>query len=228
MVKLLLIETSTDICSVALSADRDVLSIKEKKATRDHAAIITNMVDDVLKEASLKFSDLDAVVLSEGPGSYTSLRVGMSTAKGICFALDLPLIAVKTLESMAEAVIAQEDNFDYVCSMIDARRMEVYASLFNKDGKCLVENEPLVLEPDSLDNYLRNGKKLLLCGNGSDKAMELYKEKNVADTAIRTSAKNLLEAGLRSFQSKDFVDLAYFSPNYIKPPNITIAKKRLL
>ena len=225
---LLHIESATDICSVALSRGKELLSIRESKGSRSHASQITLFIEEALDLAGLKISDVSALVLSEGPGSYTSLRVGMSVAKGICFGLDVPLIAVNTLHSLACAARDKHPGFDLICPMIDARRMEVYASLYDDQMHLLHENRPVILEADSFDTYFNSGRSILFCGNGAHKSRDLYGDRNCLFSSVECSAKNLVEPGFDSFVKEAFEDFAYFAPNYIKSPNITMAKKRLL
>lgn len=193
-----------------------------------HAGIITLLIQQLLKEANLSISELDAVSLSEGPGSYTSLRVGMSVAKGICYGRDIPLIAINTLDAMALETKQREPECDLICSMIDARRMEVYASLYDENMNLLLDNEPIVLESDSFDKYLENGRSIVFCGNGITKSIPVYESKKVLFSIDKTDARFLIKPAYQKYQKGDFADLAYFSPNYIKSPNITLAKKKLL
>jgi len=213
---------------VGLSLANQLISLSEVAYERNHAAVITRQVEAVLADAGIIFGALDGVVLSEGPGSYTSLRVGMSTAKGICFALDLPLLVVNTLEALASAALTEVMNTDYICPMIDARRMEVYASLYDTAMNPLIDNAPLVLEENSFDSYLQEGRSICLCGNGAEKTRSLFSGRNIRILDLKCSARHLVEPGYRLYREAKFADLAYFSPNYVKSPNITQAKKRLL
>ena len=221
------IETATDVCSVGISNKDKLISLSEEKNSLKHSEIITLQIRDVIKNAGIKQNDLSAVSLSEGPGSYTSLRVGMSAAKAICFALDIPLIGINTLESLYVASVQNIDNNLLYCPMIDARRMEVYASLYN-NKEPLFENKPVILEKDSFKKYITGDSKIVFSGNGSDKAKTLYKSEFFIFTSIICSAKNLIKPAYKKYKQKDFVDLAYFSPNYIKPPNITTPKFKSL
>lgn len=227
---LLHIETATGVCSVALSRGAELLHIEEHTDSMRHSEIITLQIKKVLDAASLSPSQLAAVSVSEGPGSYTSLRVGTSAAKALCYAHDLPLIAVNTLESLAYAsrqYIEGGENYLY-CPMIDARRMEVYASVFDADMNTIVDNEPLILEENTFERFVRNGDKIVFSGNGSVKAKTLYKGDEYIYSDIFCSAANLVNIAANKYDEKNFVDLAYFSPNYIKAPNITTPKFKLL
>jgi len=222
------IETATNVCSVAVSKDDELLVLVEEKDSLKHAEIITLQIKEAMNKAELKFSNLSAVSLSEGPGSYTSLRVGMSAAKAICYGNDLPLISINTLESLA---LASKDHFKgkyILCPMIDARRMEVYISIFNQSMELILDNKPLILEDDSFDKYVKEGYKIIFSGNGSEKAKSLYKDHSFIFSDITSSAKNQIFLGLKKYNNNLFEDIAYFSPNYIKPPNITTPKIKKL
>ena len=219
---LLHIETATNICSVAISENDKLKAISEEADMMRHSEIITLLIDKVFKKADITVEDLAAVSLSEGPGSYTSLRVGMSAAKAICFAMDIPLISVNTLHSLYLASKRETTSALY-CPMIDARRMEVYASLYGAN-EGIFDNTPIILEEDTFEQYLSGYEKIVFSGNGSDKAKKLYQTSKYVFSEIKCSAENLIKPAYEKFQNKEFVDLAYFSPNYIKPPNITTPK----
>jgi tRNA threonylcarbamoyladenosine biosynthesis protein TsaB len=222
------IESATDVCSVALARDGQYLHHVEENGTLQHASIITLLIQRLLDEANEHLKELDAVALSEGPGSYTSLRVGMSVAKGICYGRDIPLLAINTLEAMAYEVRRQEPSADMICSMIDARRMEVYASLYDQNMDKIVDNQALILDEESFDSYFEKGHHIALCGNGSAKSKALWKGKSVRYFTEKTDARYLIAPAYEQYKRGLFADLAYFSPNYIKSPNITKAKKKLL
>lgn len=221
------IETATDVCSVAVSENDKLISLKEEKNSMKHSEIITLQIQDAIKSAGIKVKDLAAVSLSEGPGSYTSLRVGMSAAKAICFAMDIPLIGINTLYSLYLASLQAGGENALYCPMIDARRMEVYASLYNNMVP-VFENTPLILEENSFEKYITGDSKIIFSGNGSHKAKQLFKTRNFIFTDIICSSKNLIKPAYKEYINKNFVDLAYFSPNYIKPPNITTPKIKTL
>jgi tRNA threonylcarbamoyladenosine biosynthesis protein TsaB len=225
---LLHLETATDICSVGLSYGEELISLVETDEIRDHARVIALMIRDVMDQSGYKLDQLDAVSISEGPGSYTSLRVGTSAAKALCFGLDKPLITINTLYSLALAATDNEPEYSYYCSMIDARRMEVYLSLFGKDMVNIIDNQAIVLNETLFESYLEPGAKVLILGNGSAKALDLFKGKNVSRTPLLCSAKHLVKPALDKYKRGIFEDIAYFSPNYIKSPNITQAKNKLL
>ena len=221
MAYILHIESATDVCSVAVSDDETLLAINEETNSLKHSEIITLQIKEVMDRANLKFEELSAVSLSEGPGSYTSLRVGMSAAKAICYGNDIPLISVNTLRSLAYASCKEKNERHLLCAMIDARRMEVYASLFTTSMKELISNIPVILDENTFSEYYNNGYKIIFSGNGAEKSKELFKHLNSEYTNIVCSAKNLINIAQNKFKNKLFEDIAYFSPNYIKPPNIT-------
>lgn len=219
------IETATNICSVALSKDNKVIATNEVVDSMRHSEIITLQIKDVLAQTNLSLSDLSAVSLSEGPGSYTSLRVGMSAAKAICFGNNIPLISINTLKSLAYTSKSQADDDSLLCSMIDARRMEVYASLYTSSMEPLFENIPIILDENSFDEYFSKGHSIIFSGNGVTKTKSVIKSNSVF-TDIQCSARNLINLAIEKFKNNQFEDIAYFSPNYIKPPNITTPKSK--
>lgn len=220
---LLLIESSTNICSVALSRDGKIIAIREINEPNRHAEMLTVFCDEVVKESKISFKDLDAVAVSEGPGSYTGLRIGVSAAKGICYALGKPLIAVGTLEAMAYGMIPEAKAGDLLIPMIDARRMEVYTAIYDYQGTLLKEVAPMILDETSISlNFVSSLKSqvssLLFSGDGMPKAKALL---STLPNAIFTdsgncSAKNLMTPAENKFLARDFEDVAYFEPFYLK------------
>src|ERR1700743_3850687 len=154
---ILQIETATTVCSVALSEDGSVLSYKELEQRNVHAEIITLFIDEVLKTVDKQYQDLNAVAVSCGPGSYTGLRIGISVAKGLCFALDIPLIAIETLEGMTDGMISQNniDDHTLLCPMIDARRMEVFTAVFNAKGERVKPTSADIIDENSFSDMLK-------------------------------------------------------------------------
>ncbi len=221
------IETSTEICSVCLSKGEKIIASRETTENFVHAEIITLQIAACLSEAKVNIHDVDAVAVSAGPGSYTGLRVGTSTAKGICFALNKPLLAIDTLASLAQA--SREESSGTVnlyCPMIDARRMEVYTSLYDERLKLLAPAHALILRKDSFDKHFNKGRKIIFSGNANQKIQDLYPATYAKFSSIRCSARHLVPLSIRAFREKKFVDIAYFSPNYLKSPNITVSKKK--
>lgn len=214
---LLLIESATTICSVALSRDGKIISSREINEPNRHAEKLTVFCEEVVAEAKISFSDLNAVAVSEGPGSYTGLRIGVSAAKGICYALNKPLIAVNTLEAMAYGMKAEAKPGELLCPMLDARRMEVYCAIFDHELNVIEKTEPHILDENSFSILLAE-RKIIFSGDGMPKAKELLgKFPNAKFTdAGNCSAKNLMIPAEKKFLAKDFVDLAYFEPFYLK------------
>jgi tRNA threonylcarbamoyladenosine biosynthesis protein TsaB len=236
------IESATDICSVAISQDGKMLSLIEE-SNNSHASRITLMIEEALKVANINIKDLAAVALSNGPGSYTSLRVGASTAKGICYALDIPMIAVDTLTALAYAAFDELKEEDALyCPMIDARRMEVYMILFEKrvkndipnpfgtEGASLKIIEPLnnvIIDENSFKNYFHEGKKIVLTGNGAAKCKAVINSTNILHVDKSCSAQYMIPLSTEAFLKKAFVDIAYHTPQYLKSPNITTPKVKM-
>ena len=224
------IDTATDICSIAVSQAGKMLSLVEE-ANNNHASRITSMIEEALAIAKINIKDLAAVAMSNGPGSYTSLRVGTSTAKGICYALDIPLIAVDTLTSLAYAAFREWDEADVLyCPMIDARRMEVYMTLFAKNTEGVLKViEPLnnvIIDENTFQNYFEEGKKIVLTGNGAAKCMAVINSVNILHVNKSCSAQHLIPLSTEAFLKGEFVDVAYHTPQYLKSPNITTPKVR--
>ena len=220
------IETATELSSVCISKDQEVLAIKEGSGPMKHSQEITLLIQDCLSTIGITFAQLDAVAVSKGPGSYTALRVGTSVAKGICYAVDIPLIGVDTLKSMAVASAAQVAA-DFYCPMIDARRKEVYMALYNNDITELKPCQAAILDQDSFGQDVSVGQKIVFSGNGSPKFEEMILRPEFVFTNIVCKASNLVPLALEAYKAKKFVSVAYFEPTYLKPPNITIPKKRL-
>lgn len=218
MAKILCIETSTTVCSVALAEDEKLLGLEEISGVNSHSSHLAVCIDKLMKKTGTVFTELKAVAVSEGPGSYTGLRIGVSTAKGICFGMDIPLIAVGTLESLMQMYFVQNQTHSDTLyfPMIDAKRMEVYTQVFQSDGKKQSDTFPLVFEPHSFDDYL-NKKRVVLFGEGSVKAKEIYSSaKIVVVDSVFVSAVGLIHPAYKKFTAGDFVDLAYFEPYYLK------------
>jgi tRNA threonylcarbamoyladenosine biosynthesis protein TsaB len=227
MALLLLIETATDLCSIGISEGLELLSLQQAPEGYQHAGQITLLIERCLQEASLALADIDGLAMSSGPGSYTSLRVGAATAKGICYALDKPLVAVDTLQALALAALRQEREEALYFPMIDARRMEVYTAGFDAANECISPPQAMVVEPDSFSAYLQAGHIIVLAGNGAAKCRSSLPQEGILYTSIVCSAAHLLPLALPAFEAGRFVDPAYYSPFYLKPPNITVPKKLL-
>lgn len=232
---ILCIDTGTDICSVALSRDGNILSLIEGEKGRGHAQNLALYVEQIIEENSLSPSDLSAVAISIGPGSYTGLRIGSSLAKGICFAMGIPLIAISTLEAMTVGAISsyksgalEINNIDdyIIAPMIDARRMEVYTQLFNSQGEPLNEIKAEIITEDSFKEY--KDSNFLIFGDGAEKCIETLNVKTIVFEDITSSARNMVELAYKYYIGKEFVDIAYFEPLYLKDFIGTTKKKNPL
>ncbi len=228
MALLLCIETATEVCSVAISKDKALLAIREIKDAFAHSAQLTLLIKDCVASANVRLADLEAIAVSSGPGSYTALRVGIATAKGLCYALDIPLIEVNTLQSLALATAKQVKAVDALyCPMIDARRMEVYTALFDASGKSLMAMQPLVVEDKSFEEYFNRGQRIVFTGNGATKCQSVLRSPFAQFEPVICSAAHLIDLAFGNFQRRRFVDVAYFEPFYGKLPNITTPKNKL-
>ena len=211
---ILYIETSGEVCSVCLAKGEKVLGIKESIVYNSHASAVAVFVQELFTENNIVASNLNAVCVSAGPGSYTGLRIGVSFAKGICFANNLPLIAVSTLAAMANGAIASiKDANLWYCPMIDARRMEVYTAIYNNHLNIQQQEQPLILTdiPFKIDY-----DKIIFFGSGASKVLQINAEAKILKHFV-VSATHLIALGIQYFEEKKFEDLAYFEPNYIKP-----------
>lgn len=227
MATILQIETATQVCSVAISLNGETIALKEETAQNIHASKLTLFIEDVVKAAGLKYTDLDAIAVSKGPGSYTGLRIGVSTAKGLCFALDKPLIAVGTLQMMANGYMQKHANYGgLICPMIDARRMEVFTSVYdNKLNEIevvnakIVDDKSFILELES--NYIT------FIGDGAAKCAAVLAHDNAHfDAENYNSAANMSKLAHLAFVAGDFNDVAYFEPFYLKDFVFTTPKKK--
>ena len=227
MARILLLETSTSTLSVALSADGKVIAERVCTEPRQQASLAAPLVKEVLDDAGLSVADCDAVCVSKGPGSYTGLRVGVSTAKGLCFGAGIPLLSVGTLEILTNSVILSEaKNLKYIIPMIDARRMEVYTAVFSPEGKPLTEVEAKVIGPDSFAGELAEGPVLFI-GDGALKCREVLTSPNAFFQEADPLASAMAPLAEAAWQEKRFEDLAYFEPFYLKDFIATVSKKRL-
>lgn len=212
------IETSTDVCSTALTAEGAVLEHFEEFNGRNHAVVLSDFIKGCLDHLRRHEMKLDAVAVSLGPGSYTGLRIGLSEAKGLAYALGVPLIGVDTLKLMSvQVMFAQDVNPDALFApMIDARRMEVYTAVYNLPLDTLVAPTPLILEPDSYNEWLDRGE-VLFFGNGSDKAKDVISHPNARFIPdVKPLALDMLPLADQAFRAGNFLDLAYSVPVYLK------------
>ena len=222
MALILLIETATKSCSVSLSSENKIIACKEEVNKQySHAEKLTVFITELFKTQDFSIKDLDAIAVSKGPGSYTGLRIGISTAKGLCYALDIPLISVSTLKAMAFRM-AQKEESDLYCPMIDARRMEVYNAFYNNTNKEIRGIQADIIEAHSYQKEL--DKKVLFFGDGAQKCKQIIQHPNAKFLDdIFPSSKDMLEIANEKFSEKNFEDVAYFEPFYLK--DFVIGKK---
>lgn len=214
MAIILNIETSTTNCSVSLSKEGEILVLKEDNNNKySHAERLHSYIDEVLIEAKIPLSNLDAISISKGPGSYTGLRIGVSAAKGLCFAIDKPLISVATLEALAHQIKIEEG---VIVSMLDARRMEVYSAVFNTEFQQIRDTQAQILDKRSFKDYLEEGKVYFI-GNGVEKTKTLISHPNAVfiDNKL-PSANEMSTLSYKKFKENSFEDVAYFEPYYLK------------
>ena len=219
MTHILNIETSTQVCSVSLAGDGKVIALRESFEKNSHAENVTIFCEEVVNEAGLEFKNLDAVAVSKGPGSYTGLRIGVSTAKGYCYALDIPLIAIGTLKSLAKGMISkvEEPQDALFIPLLDARRMEVYSQVLDGSLNQVREIRADIIDQDSFQNYLEE-YPVYFAGDGADKCrplLENHRHAHFLDSIFPSSA-NMSKLSYNKFIEGDIEDLAYFEPFYLK------------
>ena len=215
------IETSTKTCSIALSSGNDLLALKESNDNEySHSEKLNLFIEAVLKEAGVEMKDLSAIAVSKGPGSFTGLRIGVSSAKGIAYALTLPLISCNTLDCLAGGFIQQSDlrENDLIVPMIDARRQEVYMKIIDLKMNQLTDIEAKVIDQDSFSEYYQSDRKIHLIGDGASKFKTLYEANAdvIVHENILPSAAHMIAAALNAYEENKFEDLAYFEPFYLK------------
>ncbi|WP_035563095.1 tRNA (adenosine(37)-N6)-threonylcarbamoyltransferase complex dimerization subunit type 1 TsaB [Hymenobacter sp. IS2118] len=227
---LLSLETSSPVCSVALHrvADGSLIGQTELRLDKSHSTHLTILIEQLLANAGHQLADLAAVAVSDGPGSYTGLRIGAAAAKGLCFALDIPLVAVSTLKALAAQVAAgtaRPENHFY-CPMLDARRQEVYAAMYTHEGQEVLAPTPLILDADTLAEQLARHPTLFF-GNGAAKFQAVLGEHSNAGflAGIEPSAIAVGQLGVAAFQREEFQDVAYYEPFYLKEVYTTTPKK---
>ena len=235
MTNILHIETASVTCSVAISGNEKLLALRESFVDKSHAALVTVFIQELFEETGLKPADLDAISVSMGPGSYTGLRIGVSTAKGLAYGLGKRLIAVNTLKAMAWGLVNSPDiDLDdlrsdfYLSPMIDARRMEVYTSLFDKDLSTIKEISAEIIDEQSFQAFL-DEKPVFFFGNGAEKCEDIIQHKNARFIpGFHNSSKYMVSLAYESFQLKKFEDVAYFEPFYLKDFIATTPKNKIL
>ena len=230
---LLSLETSSPVCSVALHrlADGSLVGQSELRLDKSHSTHLTVLLEQLLANTGHQLADLAVVAVSDGPGSYTGLRIGAAAAKGLCFALDIPLVAVSTLKALAAQVAAgttRPENFLF-CSMLDARRQEVYAAIYAHDGQEVLAPTPLILDANTLAEQLAR-HPMLFFGNGAAKFQAVLGESAQAGflAGIEPSAISVGQLGVAAFHRQEFQDVAYYEPFYLKEVYTTTPKKQSL
>ena len=241
MERLILIETSTALCSAALAEDGVITAYRESSAPKAHASLTAVFIQEMLEEKGLTIADCDAVCVSKGPGSYTGLRVGVSTAKGLCFGSGKPLIAIGTLDiltAQAQESSSETGNPSHIVPMIDARRMEVYAATFKRTDAPenhseatprytqVTETAPAIIDETSYTDLLEQGPVLFI-GDGAGKCADVIKHPNATFIQCWPKASAMLQPALRAYRERRFEDVAYFEPFYLKEFVATVSKKKL-
>jgi len=223
---ILSIETSTNVCSVALHAKGDLLSHQVHQVEKSHSSLLPGIVLEVCVEAKVTLQEVQAVAISEGPGSYTGLRIGFSTAKGFAYTLEIPAISVPTLDIMMEAVRGKFKGEYLLCAMMDARRMEVYTKMEDQDGEEIWAVQPKILDTQSFTAF---EEPTYLFGNGMPKFREICGQENLLYIDdIYPDAANMGSLAFDRFNAGKFEDVAYFEPNYLKEWRTTTPKKKLI
>ncbi len=233
MALILCIETGTDICSVGIVKDGELISLRESDSGRDHAKKVAVFVDELLTENDIDPQQIDAVAVGEGPGSYTGLRIGVSFAKGLCYGLGKPLIAVSSLASLAAVAIEDYNagiigienwNSALLCPMIDARRMEVYTQVFDSKANPLSGITAEVVDENTLAEHRAATDHFVVFGSGAAKCAEILGAELID---VTPSVRGMAAIAESKYAANDFADVAYFEPYYLKDFVVTTSKKRL-
>lgn len=214
---ILLIETATQICSVAIANGKKIIAKREIDIPNAHSSKLSLLIEEVMKEAQIAYKELSAIAVSKGPGSYTGLRIGVSSAKGFAYALDIPLISIETLKILYKGVERKYPNSNTV-AMIDARRMEVYSSIYDEKGNVIKDISADIIEEGIYDKYLVGEKDFVFVGDGAEKSMNSFRDnKNIRfDSEIHLTVDLMAELAFEKYENKDFEDVAYFEPYYLK------------
>lgn len=224
MAIILCLDTATAVCSVALGRDGVLWQLKESSVPNAHSSLIIPFIEEVVASSGIKLQMVDAIAVSKGPGSYTGLRIGVSTAKGLCYSLDKPLIAISSLRSLAHAMAERYKKEDQVtpepylfCPMIDARRMEVYSALYDMDNRKVRDIQAEIITEDSFRMYLAD-HRVVFFGDGAPKCREVLGQKRHAliHADFLSSAAHMVPLAENRFREKQFVNVAYFEPFYLK------------
>jgi tRNA threonylcarbamoyladenosine biosynthesis protein TsaB len=225
------LETATNLCSVALIDNAGLVSLKESDELKSHASLLTVFAEEILKNQGMKASDLDAVAVSKGPGSYTGLRIGVSVAKGIAYGASIPLIGIETTLSMfwgMKKTISESEINSLFCPMLDARRMEVYYAIYNSTGEKLKEISAEVVTKD-LFTDIPESQRIIFFGDGAKKCKEIINHKNaIFAEDFRISAAHMHNPVFQAFNKREYQDVAYFEPLYLKDFITSIPRKNVL
>jgi tRNA threonylcarbamoyladenosine biosynthesis protein TsaB len=230
---ILCIETATSLCSVALCDNAGTVALREDRESRSHASLLTVFINELLREADIRPSDLEAIAVSKGPGSYTGLRIGVSAAKGISFAASIPLIGIETTSSMFWGLSenrrkTEDESNKLFCPMLDARRMEVYYAIYDCDGNTVKSIVAEVVDKDSFSD-VPESQKIIFFGDGALKLKDLITRANIEYVDdFSMSASHLRIPAYRAFMNRKFEDVAYFEPLYLKDFITTRQKKNIL
>lgn len=224
---ILQIDTATEICSISISSHGKIVGTFEAEEPNLHASKLTVFIDELLKKTKISYTDLSAVCVSKGPGSYTGLRIGVSSAKGLCYALDIPLLAINTLDMMFLGYPKPGDANTMYVPMLDARRMEVYLEVFDAKGALVLPTEAKIIDEDSFTKYA--GKNLVLFGSGAAKLKDVFQGNSQIhiDESFVHSSSYMSQMGFDKFSKAEFEDLIYFEPYYLKEFIATMPKKLL-
>lgn len=234
MALILAIETGTDICSVGIARDGELISLRESDEGRDHARKVAVFVDELLRETDIAPDELDAVAVGKGPGSYTGLRIGVSFAKGLCYGLRKPLVAVGSLDALTEvaredyeAGILAVDDWEraWLCPMVDARRMEVYAQVFDSAGSPQTEVAAEIVHAESFAAFRGTDRPFVVFGSGARKCAEVLPD--AVQVEVTPSARGLARLAQQAFDEGRTEDIAYFEPFYLKDFVVTTSRKKL-
>ena len=227
------IDTATEFASICLSKDGVVIGFEENREQKSHASFLQPAIQKSMINGQWSLDELDAIAVTNGPGSYTGLRVGLASAKGLCFVLNKPLILLNTLEVMTNGIMNNEANNSkfkiqnsklLFCPMIDARRLEVFTALYNQNLECLLQPTAMVLDENSFTEHLSNNK-IIFSGSGAEKFSNIIKNENAIFSNVQYSAKDMIQLSEKAFVEKKFADLAYSSPNYGKEFYTPMGKK---
>jgi tRNA threonylcarbamoyladenosine biosynthesis protein TsaB len=214
---ILSIETSTKVCSVSLHEDQRIVGLKEIFSDRSHSSLLTILIRDLIVECGFGIEDLNAVAVSKGPGSYTGLRIGISASKGLCYALDIPLISVNTLEAMVQGMLKYNVQDALLCPMLDARRMEVYCLIADNQWNIYEKTQALIIDEHSFSSLLFD-RKIIFFGPGADKIENVFigQENAIFIRDVYPSASQIGYLAYEKYVKSEFEDLAYFEPYYLK------------